>query len=555
MAKVAKALRLKWDVWTGITICALALFVLFFIYPVYQIFVTSVYDSEAGKFTLAAFQKFFQRSYYTSTVWNSIKVTACVTVLATILGTIMAYVMRSIRIRGKRVVEIVIIVTVLSPPFIGAYSWILLLGRSGTVTTFVEKTFGVELGGIYGFSGILLVLTLKLFPLIYLYISGALKNVDASLLEAAANLSSTGLHRLVKVVMPLILPTVLAASLLVFMRALADFGTPMLIGEGYRTLPVLIYTSFISDMGGDSSFAAAISTLVVIITTVIFLSQKFVANRKTIAMNAIRPMEPQPAKGFKNIAGHLFVYAVALLAALPQIVVWYTSFKKTSGRLFVSGFSFDSYAKAFDRMGSSIVNTYLYSFIAIIFIVIIGTLIAYIADRKKNALIGLLDTVTMVPYIIPGSVMGIALLMAFNDRPMLLSGTAAIIIIVFVIRRMPYTIRSSAAILRQISPSVEEASQSLGASPFKTFWKVTMPMMVPGVVSGALMSWMTIISELSASIILYVGTTKTLTISVYTEVIRGNYGVAAALSAILSATTVISLLIFFKVTGRKDIDL
>lgn len=550
-----KGQRITWDVWLAITICALALFGLFFVYPIVMIFANSVYDAESGKFTLDAFRKFFSRTYYTSTVWNSIKVTTMVTLLAATLGTAMAYVMRSIRIRGKGVLEILIIITVLSPPFIGAYSWILLLGRSGVVTKFINKLFDIQFNGIYGFSGILLVLTLKLFPLVYLYVSGALKNMDNSLNEAAESLGTVGLRKIFRVVIPLILPTILAASLLVFMRALADFGTPMLIGEGFRTLPVLIYTQFISEMGGDAAFASAISVIVIIITTIIFLTQKYVSSRKTIEMNSLRPMEPKPAKGIKNVLAHIFVYLVVFLAILPQFVVIYTSFLKTSGRIFVKGFSLDSYRSAFYKMGSAITNTYVYSFTAILIIVIIGTLIAYVAKRKRNVLSNMLDTLTMIPYIIPGSVLGIALLAAFNKRPLLLSGTAFIIILVFVIRRLPYTIRSSEAILHQISPSVEEAAQSLGATPMKAFWKVTFPMMAPGVVSGALMSWMSIISELSASIILYVGTTKTLTISIYTEVIRGNYGVAAALATMLTATTVIALLIFFKVTGKREIDM
>lgn len=547
--------KIRWDIWLAITLCAFALFILFFVFPVYKIFINSVYDAKTGQFTLAAFEKFFSRTYYTSTVWNSLKVTLLVTLLAAALGTIMAYIMRTVKIKGKGIIEIIIIVTVLSPPFIGAYSWILLLGRSGVVTKFINQLFGIQFDGIYGFSGILLVLTLKLFPLIYLYVSGALKNMDNSLNEAAENLGSVGIHKILKIVVPLILPTLLAGSLLVFMRALADFGTPMLIGEGYRTLPVLIYTSFISEMGGDAAFAAAISVTVVVITTLIFLAQKYISSRKSIEMSALRPMEPKPAKGAKKWFSHLFVYLVVLLAAIPQCVVIFTSFLKTNGRVFTSGFSFDSYLNAFSKMGSSIKNTYVFSLTAILIILIIGTLIAYVAERKKNILTSTLDTLTMIPYIIPGSVLGIALLMAFNKKPLLLSGTAIIIIAIFVIRRLPYTIRSSAAILRQINPSVEEASQSLGASPFKTFRKVTLPMMVPGIVSGALMSWMTVISELSASIILYVGTTKTLTISIYTEVIRGNYGVAAALSAILSVTTVIALLLFFKITGKKEIQL
>ena len=130
-----------------------------------------------------------------------------------------------------------------------------------------------------------------------------------------------------------------------------------------------------------------------------------------------------------------------------------------------------------------------------------------------------------------------------------------IIIAAYVIRRLPYTIRSSSAILRQISPSVEEASQSLGANGAETFVKVTVPMMISGVLPGALMSWMSIISELSASIMLYVGTTKTMTISIYTEVIRGNFGVASALSTILILSTIVVLLTFFKLTGRSEIEL
>jgi len=160
---------------------------------------------------------------------------------------------------------------------------------------------------------------------------------------------------------------------------------------------------------------------------------------------------------------------------------------------------------------------------------------------------------TMFSYIIPGSVLGITLLLSFNKKPVLLSGTAIIIIIAFVIRRLPYTLRSSAAILYQISPSMEEASISLGDSPLKSFFKVTVIMMLPGVFSGAILSWITIINELSASIILYTGATRTMSVSIYTEVIRASYGTAAALSTILTLTTIISLLIFFKLSGKKEV--
>lgn len=544
----------KFDVWMIVTIVIFLVFLLLFLYPMYKIFINSIYVESEG-FTLHAFKEFFSKTYYTSTVFNSLKVTSIVTVLTAILGTSLAYLLHTVRIKGKGVIDIIIIVSVLSPPFIGAYSWILLLGRNGTLTNVINDLFNIQYGGIYGFTGLTVVLTLNLFPLIYLFVSGALKSMDNSLVEAAESMGSVGFNKTRKIIIPLILPTILSASLLVFMRALADFGTPMLIGEGYRTMPVLIYTSFISEMGNDPAFAAAISVIIVVMTTVIFLIQKYVSNRKTIEMSASQQIEPKRVNGFKGMLVYVFIYAIIVIISLPQLVVLYTSFLKTQGRIFTKGFSFDSYISAFTKLGSAITNTYLYSFIAIILIIIIGVLVAYVTVRKKNFFTDTLDTLQMMPYIIPGSVFGIALLYAFSSKPFLLSGSAFIIIIAFVIRRLPFTVRSSAAILRQINPNVEEASQSLGASTIKTFRKITLPIMGPGIISGAIMSWMTIISELSASILLYIGSTRTLTIAIYTEVIRGNFGVAAALSTVLSLTTIIVLLIFFKITGKREIQL
>jgi len=163
--------------------------------------------------------------------------------------------------------------------------------------------------------------------------------------------------------------------------------------------------------------------------------------------------------------------------------------------------------------------------------------------------------VSMVPYIIPGSVVGITLLIAFNKRPLLLSGTMLIMIIGLVLRRLPYTIRSSVAVLQQIPLSMEEAALSLGSSKLNAFYKITMPMMAAGIISGAILSWVTMISELSTAILLYVGRTKTLTVEIYTQIIRGNYGIAAALSTILTVLTVVSLLIFNKVTGDREISI
>ena len=547
--------HIKWDFWTGITILAIAVFGLFLIYPLFSLFVSAFQNADTGAFSMENFVHFFQRRYYYGSMINSFKVTTCVTLLAIIIGTTLAYFMSLYKVHGKNIVEICIIISLLSPPFIGAYSWILIGGRSGILTRFLSDTFGVRFPSIYGFAGILLVLTLKLYPFIYLYVAGAMKKIDSALIEAAESLGCNGVHKVVTVIIPLIMPTILAGALMVFMNALADFGTPMLIGEGFSVMPVMIYSEFINEVGDQANFAAAMAAIMVIITSTIFMLQKYVVSRKSFTMSSLRPMQVKEMKGLGNIVMHGLIYLLVLISMIPQLVVIYTSFLKTKGSMFVPGFSLDSYRNIFENLGSSIANTYIFSTVAIVVIVFLGMTVAYITTRRKSWITEIIDTLTMFPYIIPGSVLGITLLLAFNDDPILLSGTAIIIIISLVIRRLPYTLRSSSAILYQISPSIEEASISLGASPLKTFFKVTAVMMLPGVMSGAILSWITAINELSSSVILFTGETKTMSVAIYTEVIRASYGTAAALSTILTLMTIIAMLVFFKVSGSKDVTL
>ncbi|MEG6535218.1 ABC transporter permease [Caldifermentibacillus hisashii] len=545
----------KRDVWTIITTVIFLFYLILLVLPLFTLLKESFVGGEGGRFSLNYFIEFFSKKYYYGSLINSLKVTVSVTLLSAILATPLAYIMTTFKIEGKIYLQILILISSMAPPFIGAYSWILLLGRNGVVTNFMNNVFHIQTPDIYGFTGILLVLTLQLTPLIYMYLMGALKSIDSSLLEAAESMGVTGIRKMWKVIIPLIMPTLLAGALLVFMRALADFGTPMLIGEGYQTVPVMIFNEFISEMGGDDGFAAAISVIVIIFALAVFLLQKYISNKKSFSMNALHPISEKQEKGLKNILAHIYVYGFIALAILPQLYVTYTAFLKTSGRIFVKGFSLDSFKLAFDRGGDAIYNTFMIGLSALVIVVTLAILIAYVTVRRKSTLTNGLDIITMIPYIVPGSVLGIALLLSFNSKPLLLSGTAFILVISFVIRRLPYTIRSSAAIMHQISPSIEEASISLGASNLKTFFKITLPMMLPGVISGAILSWVTIISELSTSIILYTAKTKTMTIAIYTEVIRGNYGTAAALATILSIVTIISLLIFFKLTGKKEITL
>ena len=545
--------KFRLDIWGFVTLGVIVLYAVFLVYPLGNMLVEAVYNKATQIFSLDQFIKFFSKPYYMNTLMNSFKVSIAATLTSILVGTPLAYLFVQYKIKGKKIMQMLIIIASMSAPFIGAYSWILLMGRNGVITNLFASSLGLVLPDIYGFGGILLVFTLQLYPLVFLYVQGALSNVDNSLIEAAENMGCTGVKRFMKIIVPLIMPTLLAASLLVFMRALADFGTPMLIGEGYRTLPVLLFNEFISEVGGDAAFASAIAVITIIITTVVFLVQKWLSNRKSFSMNSLHPIEEKEVHGIKNFLIHAFSYLVVGVAVMPQIYVIYTSFLKTKGMVFQPGYSLDSYKSIFNSsLGNSVWNTLFIPITALIIIVLLAVLIAYIAVRRRNWLTNLVDTVSMIPYIVPGTVVGIALISSFK-RP--ITGGMLIMVIALIIRRLPYTIRSSVAVLQQIPMSIEEAALSLGSSKSKTFFKITMPMMSSGIISGAILSWVTMISELSTAIILYSVKTQTLTIAVYTSVIRGQYGVAAALSTVLTILTVISLLVFNKISGGKNIQL
>lgn len=300
--------RKKFNIWTGSSFIIFITYLLFLVYPIVMILSQALFTQ--GKFSLANFTTFFSRSYYFSTLANSFKVSLTATVSAVLLGTLLAYFFAMFQFKGKKFLQILIIIACMSAPFIGAYSWILLLGRNGVITKFLVNTLGFPNFDVYGFFGIVLVFTLQLFPLVFLYANGAFKSIDNSVLEAAEGMGSRGFNRFQKVIMPLLIPTLLAAALLVFMRAFSDFGTPMLIGEGYRTFPVLIYTQFISEVGGNAAFASALAIIAIIIALTIFLIQKFVSHRFSYSMNSLHPVEAKKSGRYERYSS-TFLFMVS----------------------------------------------------------------------------------------------------------------------------------------------------------------------------------------------------------------------------------------------------
>ncbi len=539
------------DPWFWVKLMVFVIFLLFLVWPFSSIIINAFKSSKVEGFTMANFQKFFAKKYYYGALKNSVMVSVVPSLFAIILGVPMAYLMTRYNVWGKKVWHVLAILSLMSPPFLGAYAWIMMFGRAGSVTTFL-KQYGVSIPTIYGFGGISTVLTLKLYPYIYMYTSGAMENIDSSLEECAENLGSGKLRRFFTVTMPVVTPSITAGALVVFMSALADFGTPMLLGgQDFRTLPVLIYNEYLSEIGGNGNLASAISIIIVIITLVMLLVQKGYVSRRNYIMSALRPPKEIEVHGWRRVLVTLPVFLISFISFLPQIVVCASSFQHTNYSSFTGGFTLENYQNLGSRLWSTMRNTFTYSLTAMVFIVVIGILMSYVIVRKKGKTGGILDMLLMAPYVIPGSVLGLCYIVTFNVKPLVLTGTAAIIIISYIIRKLPYTVRSASAFLMQMDPSVEEASINLGVPPMKTFWKVTARLMLPGVFSGAILSWVTCINELSCSIMLSSGKNNTLTIEAYTNIVRNSVGAGAALSAILTVTSAVILIICLKISKGK----
>ncbi|HIU77456.1 MAG TPA: iron ABC transporter permease [Candidatus Pelethocola excrementipullorum] len=548
---IAKFIFEKFNFWTVVILVVLVLAVIFIIYPFSRLLIQSFHNKEGG-LTLENYANFFQRKYYITTLFNSLKVCVATTLLTVVLGVPMAYISTRYNIWCKKLINIMIILSLMSPPFIGAYSWILLLGRNGLITRMLGS-IGINIGSIYGFNGILLVFTLKLFPFVYMYVSGALGSMDSSLEEAAENLGVSGIKKLMTVTFPLVLPTILSSALIVFMTSLADYGTPYLIGEGYRVLPVTIYDEYMGEVGGNVTFASALSVIIVLCSLTVLLFQKKVIDKRSYNMSSLRPPKIKELATGKRILATAFVFFVALLSVLPQITVVISSFVKTNGPRFVSGFSLESYTQVMFKLGKNIKNTFLFGMIALLVMMLLGLLLSYIIVRRKSKVSGFIDTLVMFPYVIPGSVLGISLVTAFNTGHLVLTGTVTILVVSYVIRKLPYTLRSSIGILYQLDTSVEEASISLGVAPMKTFFMTTARLMLPGLLSGAVLSFISTINELSSTLILYSAKTGTISVAIFSEIIRDGYGPAAALSSILTLATIVSLLIFNKISGGRSV--
>lgn len=536
--------------WTLVLIFAWALLFVFLFIPLGTVLVASFLD-KAGDVTLANYATFMESARLRSAFVNTLVIGFSGLAGALILGTIMAFCISRFQIRGGRIISMMAILALVSPPFIGAYSWIVLFGAGGIVRTTL-RGFGIHIPSIYGFTGILIVFSLKFYPYVYLLVSGALSNVNRSLEEAAEGLGLTPFQRTMKITLPMVLPALSAGGLLALIHAIADFGTPRLLGRGYNVLATEAFTLYSAEIGANPSMATTISVVLVLLSMIFVLAQRFMLRKNVYHGNMINKPVKIKLTGLRNVAAHVAVYAIGLAGAMPVIISIIFSLRKTSGPVFQTGFALQSYKKIIFGLGDVVQHSLTFATSSVVLIVVIGTLIGALVARKTTLNTSLLDGALMIPFVMPGIVIGIAYITVFNTGPLVLTGTSLIIILSIFIRRLPYTVRTTSSALRQIAPSMEEAAVSLGYSPFQAFLRITVPLIVPGIIAGAMLSFITAINELSSSLVLYVGSTMTMPVRIYLLILDGELGTAAALSTILLVLSGGAVYVAFRFLGRNE---
>lgn len=543
--------RWRFDFWSGVMAVALAVVAVLMVWPLTNIFTASLIDNRSGALTLGNFAQVLGHPAYQGATINSLIVGAGGMLGATLLGIPLAMLTTRFVIAGRDFVATLAVLALVSPPFIGAYAWIMMLGANGWMRALLAD-IGIELPPIYGMFGILLVFSLKFYPFVFLLTASGLGAISPSVEEAAENLGAGPWRRFFKITLPLIFPAVSSGALLAFVLSIADFGTPSIVGGKVRLLATTAFDLFTAEMGGNPGLASATSVVLITISMAVVGLQRWAVRRRDIAGSLLRRQSRKRLKPLASAAAHFVCYAIVLAGSLPSLVIVFTSFRKTNGPVFHPGFSLDSYARILGEVPHAIANSFTFATAAVVLIAILGTLIGYILARRDTLAVGALDSMLLVPYIVPGVVMGLAFVVTFNVPPLQITGTATIIVLMLFIRRLPYAVRSSAAILKQIKSGIEEAAISLGASPWRAFMTVTLPLMLPGVIAGAMMSFITAINELSSSLILYVGRTITMPVRIYLSVLDGQFGTASALSTILLAATGLAVFVVFRISDRKE---
>lgn len=533
---------------------AVAFLGLFFLYPLLKVFGASLLDAQGTTLTLANYVTVLSNRFFLQGLTNSLTIATAAAVFAVLIGVPFAFVLARLPVGGKPALLALAALPLVLPSFVSAYALVLLFGRAGIVTGMLQS-FGIPFESIYGAKGIVLVYTLTLYPYVVLPTVAAFKSVDVSVEEAAQNLGASPGRMLRTVTLPLVLPSILAGGLLVFIEALENFGVPFVLAEDKPILAVEAYKLFVGETASNPASAGVLGMLLIACTVAALLIQRGILARRHFATRA-RGATPLLAVSLTmRRLGAIYCWTVIAAALVPFATVVVVSFLEFRGPVLQYGLSLDNFAQLFQRSYRPLTNTVLLGTLAAAGAAIIGVPMAYVVVRHRSRLSALLDVVATSPFAVAGTVLGIGLVLAYSSGFLILTGTWLIMVLAYIVRKLPFSVRSASAILHQIDPSLEEASVNLGVAPLATFLRITVPLMLGGIVGGLVLTFVTVASELSSTVVLYSGQWTTMTVAMFQALEGTSPGVASAAATVLIVFTVLPVALVYRLLRRHELSM
>ena len=536
----------------AITILALAFLSLFLLYPLLKVFGASFLDRSGTSFTLANYTRMLSSSFYLASLTNSLLMGVLATVVTTAIGVPLAFCLARLPIPGKSALLALAALPLVLPSFVAAYALVLLLGRAGIVTRLL-RDIGIPFTSIYGMTGLTIVFALTLFPFVVFPTLAAFKAVDVSVEEAGQNLGSSRWRTFWTVTVPIVMPAVLAGALLVFIEAIESFGVPFVLAEDKPILAVEAYKLFVGELGGNPASAGVLGVILIVCTALALLLQRYYLGKRRFSTTARRtPPELVVAPWLRRLAA-AYSWGIVLLALVPFFAVIVISFMEFRGPVMHPNLSLNNFRDLLNQSSRPLINTLTLSSAAALLAALIGVPIGFAVTRFRSRISDFLDVIAMTPFAVAGTVLGIGLVISFNSGWLVLTGGWLILVLAWVVRKVPFNVRASAAILHQIDPSLEEASVNLGVSPLMTFCRLTVPLMMGGVIGGMVLTWVTVASELSSTVVLYSGPWATMTVVMFQALEGTGAGIASAAATVLIVVTVLPVALVYRLLRRHEL--
>ena len=525
----------------------IAFLTLFILYPLAILLVDSFVTDSGPSFEV--FTRIFQMGSFTTAITNTLAVGFLVSIVSALVGLLFAYVEVYVKLKTKfmsGLFQVVSMLPVVSPPFVLSLSIIMLFGKSGLITRYL---LGMYDNSVYGFWGIFVVQTLTFFPVCYMMLKGLLKNIDPSLEEAARDMGASRWKVFTSVTLPLVLPGLGNAFLVTFIESIADFANPMIIGGSYDTLATTIYLQITGAY--DKQGAAAMAVVLLCITLLMFIVQKYVLEAKSTATLSGKASRARMLITDASVRIPLTVIccALAIFVVVMYLCVPFGALFKTWG------YDFSLTTKWFEQVFTkyhgfqAFRDSFLLSLIAAPITAILSMVISYLVVKRNFRTKGFIEAVSMLAMAVPGTVLGVGYIRGFSGGIFHtgvlqgIYGSAAILIIVFIVRSLPTGTRSGISALRQIDKSIEESAYDMGADSFTVFRTVTLPLIKDSFFSGLVTAFVRSITAISAIILLVTPQFFLITVQINEFAEKGNYGIACAFATILIVITYGSVLL------------